>query len=253
MLEAVIGPIIQMITEKLGSLAEHKWARLKRPAQRKIILIGIAAIVFFVVVGRYFYREFRTTITSVSLSQKSMTLSTGETTSLSATVLYSDNSSSHDVIWISGNPEVVQVDEEGHITALAKGSAEITAQASHHDLAEQAVCLITVTASLSGYVIDLERTELDNYVYIHVQPNEDTVTGIQLYARSPSGQILPITQDEQDLYHVYTEAGTWTVYAELTDGRNTYHAQKPEDFVEFEVSDISAGPMEAIQAGLLLF
>lgn len=99
----------------------------------------------------------------------------------------------------------------------------------------------------------MERTKLDNYVYIHVQPNEDTVTGIQLYARSPSGQILPITQDKQDLYHVYTEAGTWTVYAELTDGRNTYHAQKPEDFVEFEVSDISAGPMEAIQAGLLLF
>ena len=103
----------------------------------------------------------------------------------------------------------------------------------------------------SGYTIQVERTSLDNYVYITVQPWDGDVTDVRLYATSPSGKEYTPDLDANDLYHFHEEAGLWTVYASVSNQNGTYEAQKPEDFVEILVTDISPGPADALAAGLL--
>lgn len=71
-----------------------------------------------------------------------------------------------------------------------------------------------------------------------------------LYAKAPSGEVHTPPIDENNLYHFYTEAGTWTIYAALRSSRGTYEASKPEDFVTIEVNDVSPTEMDALLAGL---
>lgn len=71
------------------------------------------------------------------------------------------------------------------------------------------------------------------------------------YATSPSGKEYTPDLDANDLYHFHEEAGLWTVYASVSNQNGTYEAQKPEDFVEILVTDISPGPADALAAGLL--
>ena len=56
--------------------------------------------------------------------------------------------------------------------------------------------------------------------------------------------------DRNDLYHFYTETGTWTIYAALNSPRGTYEASKPKDFVTIEITDISPDDTDAFLAGL---
>ena len=136
-------------------------------------------------------------ITQVVLNDYAVNLTTGDIESLSATVLFSDNSTGHNVIWISNNTDVVHVDENGQITALSAGSAIITAQASTRRSTAYAECSITVTDPLAGYAIHVRRTSVENYVFISVQPEDDSVTQITLYAKAPSGKIYTPSMDDR--------------------------------------------------------
>lgn len=175
---------------------------------------------------------------------------TGDTGALSATVLYSDNSVGDDVRWVSSNRAAVLIDEEGRLTAVAKGESVITAQASNRKSAERAECIVTVADPLRGYALSVRRTALDNYVYIDIQPHDTGVMEIKIYAKSPSGEIYSPTINENNLYHFYTETGSWTVYASLTGENGIYEAHRPEDFVQIEIEDVSAGYVDALLAGL---
>ena len=191
------------------------------------------------------------TITSVTISEQSLTMQVGDTASLGATVLYSNNTQGEEVFWSSSNEEVATVDAQGLVTGREEGSAVITAQASNRKGVEQDVCQVQVVNGPSGYTIQVERTSLDNYVYITVQPLDGDVTDVRLYATSPSGKEYTPDLDANDLYHFHEEAGLWTVYASVSNQNGTYEAQKPEDYVEILITDISPGPADALAAGLL--
>lgn len=189
-------------------------------------------------------------VTEVTLNENSMEIRIGDTETLSANVLYSDNTVGHDVLWVSSNKAVVCVDENGKLTALAEGTATITAQAASNNTTARAQCDVTVKTSPSGYSISVRRTALDCYVYIYVWPYETDVTRVKLYAEAPSGQIFCPDIDENDLYHFYSETGTWTVYASIESESGIYEAKEPEDFVTIEINDISATIWDALRAGL---
>lgn len=110
--------------------------------------------------------------------------------------------------------------------------------------------MVTVTDPLKGYSISVQRTVLDNYVYIYIQPKDDHVSKIILYAQAPSGAIYTPPIDENDLYHFYSEIGTWTIFASLENENSTYEAHIPEDFATIEINDISATAFDAALAGL---
>lgn len=102
------------------------------------------------------------------LSNYSINMSTGDVDALSAARLYSYNTEGSDVLWVSSNKDVVQVDENGRLSAMSAGSATVTVQATNRKSSESAECIVTVADPQRGYSISVQRTVLENYVYIEV-------------------------------------------------------------------------------------
>ena len=82
-------------------------------------------------------------------------------------------------------------------------------------------------------------------------PYDEDVTQIKLYAKSPSGEIFNPPIDENNLYHFYSECGTWTIYASLESEGGTYEANKPTDFLSLEITDISSNPLDDVFQNLI--
>ena len=231
-------------------------AKLRGLSQLQKILTGLLLVLILgiiILAQAFFSGAFTPTITQVMLSDYSLSMSTGDTGALSARVIYSYNTVSCVVLGVSSNNAVVNVDENGQLTALAAGSATITAQAANRKSTEIAECIITVADPLKGYSISVQRTSVENYVYIYVQPEDDDITQVTLYARAPSGAVHTPTMGGKNLYHFYTETGPWTIYASLKSPYGTYEANRPEDFVTIEVNDVSPTEVDALLAGLPVF
>ena len=83
-------------------------------------------------------------IEGVALDKTVIEITTGNTAQLSASVL--PEGSPQGVTWSSSNAEVASVDEAGLVTAIAEGTAVVTATSSA-DSSKSASCTVTVTAS----------------------------------------------------------------------------------------------------------
>ena len=81
-------------------------------------------------------------ITEISLDKSSATLTEGETTTLTATVLPENTTDSKSVSWSSSNSEVATVDANGTVTAKRAGTAVITATSTN---GKTAGCTVTVS------------------------------------------------------------------------------------------------------------
>ena len=81
-------------------------------------------------------------ITEISLDKSSATLTEGETTTLTATVLPENTTDSKSVSWRSSNSEVATVDANGTVTAKRAGTAVITATSTN---GKSAGCTVTVS------------------------------------------------------------------------------------------------------------
>lgn len=78
-------------------------------------------------------------VSEVRLNQTSLSLNKGDVATLTATVA-PQNASDKNVTWTSSNPQTATVDAAGKVTAVAKGTAVITAQAG----GKTASCVVTV-------------------------------------------------------------------------------------------------------------
>ena len=97
-------------------------------------------------------------VESVSISPSVLTLTEGETKTLTASILPS-NASEKGVSWSSSNTSVATVTSSGVVTAKAAGSATITVKTN--DGAKTATCSVTVkaaTVSVTG--VSLDKTSL---------------------------------------------------------------------------------------------
>jgi uncharacterized protein YjdB len=92
-------------------------------------------------------------VSSVTLNKTSLSLTKGQSETLTATVK-PDDATDKKVTWSSSNTSVVTVDQNGKVTAVAGGSATITAKADD----KQATCTITVTVPVSS--VTLNKSEL---------------------------------------------------------------------------------------------
>ncbi|MDE6480675.1 MAG: Ig-like domain-containing protein [Muribaculaceae bacterium] len=95
-------------------------------------------------------------VTSIILDATELNLTAGDTKKLVATVS-PENATDKSVVWSSDNEKVATVDEEGNVTAIAKGTAIITAEA--HGFT--ATCQVTVankTVAVTG--VTLNKTTL---------------------------------------------------------------------------------------------
>ena len=100
-------------------------------------------------------------VTGVSLNKDSLALGVGDSETLTATVA-PDNATNQAVTWTSSDSTVATVDQNGVVTALARGTAVITATAADGSGAS-ASCTVTVSSYLPpanpNYRITVEATQ----------------------------------------------------------------------------------------------
>ena len=87
-------------------------------------------------------------VTGVELDITEIGLVVGETAVLTATVL-PENATDKTVTWLSSAPEIVSVDENGNVQALAVGDAVITVATA--DGGKTAECIVTVSQTINGH------------------------------------------------------------------------------------------------------
>ena len=137
--------------------------------------------------------------TGISLNQSQMSMIVGSNSLLTATVL-PDSTTNKTVNWTSSAPAVATVDDNGLVTAVAPGTATITATTTDgSDLS--ASCVVTVTEDLSDYdnylsLNDVEAFHGDTIVIPVAMTNAESIIAFQTDIFLPDG--LEIVQEDGD-------------------------------------------------------
>ena len=100
-------------------------------------------------------------VTEITLSQSTATMTEGETLTLTATVA-PDNATEKGLTWTSSNEKVATVDATGKVTAVAAGSATITATAKDGS-GISASCAITVNPNVA--IDTISNDQLKETIY----------------------------------------------------------------------------------------
>ena len=95
---------------------------------------------------------------SISLDKTSLELAKGQSQKLTVTYNPQNTTDSKNVTWTSSNPNVATVDEQGNVTAVANGTAVITAKSEVTGV-KDATCTVNVTSKLQH--ITLNKTEVN--------------------------------------------------------------------------------------------
>ena len=111
-------------------------------------------------------------VTGVKLDKTELSLYTGESALLNATV-EPDNATNKNVTWESSDETIATVDN-GEVTAQAAGEATITVTTS--DGGKQATCTVMVTQSIYSITADITALNFDNAYTGYTQPAAQTVT-----------------------------------------------------------------------------
>lgn len=116
--------------------------------------------------------EIDTKVTSISLSQKEMTLEVGTSSVLNATV-YPSDANNRAVAWAISNAGVASVDQAGKVTAIAVGTCTVTCSATDGS-GVYAECKVTVSNSGQVNPDDPIASDLAKKVNATASLNETT-------------------------------------------------------------------------------
>ena len=157
-------------------------------------------------------------VTGVSLNPPTLTLTEGDTQSLTVTVI-PENANKKDVVWSSSDTGVATV-EAGLVTAVAPGSATITVKTV--DGAKTATCAVTVTAKVypvTGISVDPESKEVEvgEKFTITATVSPDNATNKQIVWTSDKEEVATVSDGEVTAVAV----GTATITAKTVDGEFT--------------------------------
>lgn len=129
-------------------------------------------------------------VTGVQLDVDNITMDIGETKKLSATV-NPNNATNKGVTWSSDNPNVIRIDKDGNITALAIGMATVTVSSDDWGFID--TCTITVSCS---HVQESEWSK-DNEKHWHECPSCHNITDIYEHTFGDWAVIKDATETEK--------------------------------------------------------
>ena len=171
-----------------------------------------------------YYNDKVVSVTGVSLNESSITLDVGGSKTLTATVT-PDNATNKKVRWTSDNETVATVSEDGVVTAVAGGTAVITA--TTHDGLFTATCTVTVNApdAPPSITTDSLPDGTVGAVYRHTLTADGT-TPIRWSVENGNGGLpagLSLNKDTGEISGTPTADGTakFTVKAENSAGSDT--------------------------------
>ena len=182
-----------------------------------------------------YYNDKVVSVTGVSLNESSITLDVGGSKTLAATVT-PENATNKKVRWTSDNETVATVSEDGVVTAVAGGTAVITA--TTHDGLFTATCTVTVNAPDAPPSITTD-TLPDGKVgeaYSHTL----TATGTAPITWSIDGGLpagLSLNKDTGEISGTPTTAGTSTFTVKATNSAGS-------DTKELSITITKAAPTE---------
>ena len=113
-------------------------------------------------------------VTGVKLDKTELSLYTGESALLNATV-EPDNATNKNVTWSSDKLDVATV-EDGKVTAVAEGEATITVTVTTEDGSNTAICKVKVTQSTYSITSDIMALDFGSTYIGYTQPTAQTVT-----------------------------------------------------------------------------
>ena len=168
-----------------------------------------------------YYNDKVVSVTGVSLNESSITLDVGGSKTLTATVT-PDNATNKKVRWTSDNETVATVSEDGVVTAVAGGTAVITA--TTHDGLFTATCTVTVNAPDAAPTITTDTLPDGKVGEAYSQTL--TATGTAPITWSIDGGLpagLSLNADTGEISGTPTAEGTatFTVKATNSAGSNT--------------------------------
>lgn len=126
------------------------------------------------------------TVTGVTLDKTTLDLVAGNSATLKATVA-PDNATNKTVTWASSNTAIATVDTTGKVTAVAPGTATITATAADGS-GKTATCKVTVTAKTYSLSIDPGAIGFGTAAVGYTQPAVREVT-----VKNTGNQTLTLT------------------------------------------------------------
>ena len=150
---------------------------------------------FATIIGKEIHDE--VLATEISLNQSQISLQAGGTSQLIATVL-PDSTTNKVVTWISSSPEIATVDTIGLVTAVAPGTATLTATTTDGSNLS-ASCAVTVIEDLSNYdnyllLEDVEAFHGDTIVIPVKMTNDASIISFQTDIFLPEG--LELLQED---------------------------------------------------------
>jgi uncharacterized protein YjdB len=160
-----------------------------------------------------------TQVSSIVLNKSNLDLKVNDSEKLIATI-EPENATDKKVIWSSSNPDLVEVDENGNVTAKAKGTAIITAMT--RDSGKTATCNVTVTEDTKiATSIELNKST----TILNVGQTEDLIATVKpdnaenkevTWTSSDTG----IATVDENGKVTAIKAGNVTITAKTTDGTN---------------------------------
>lgn len=130
------------------------------------------------------------TLTGISLNPTSMSLTVGAQRDIAASAIWSDGTGSTgyngSVTWTTSNPAAATVSNLGMVTAVAAGSATITASAS----GKSATCAVTVAGTTAPTLTSLSLSPASGSLSVG---GTLYLTPIGHYSDGSSANIVPIT------------------------------------------------------------
>ena len=159
------------------------------------------------------------TITEVRLNKSTETLTEGDTTTLTATVLPENTTDSKNVSWSSSNSEVATVDANGTVTAKRAGTAVITATSTN---GKTAGCTVTV----SKKEIPITEISLDKSSATLTEGDTTTLTATVLPENTTDSKSVSWSSSNSEVATVDANgtvtakrAGTAVITATSTNGK----------------------------------
>ena len=191
-------------------------------------------------------------VKGVSLNKTATTIEVGKTEKLTATV-QPTNATNQKVTWSSDKTDIATVDENGLVTAVKEGTANITV--TTEDGSKKATCVVTVTAkeeeqvAVTGVTIsESEEVTVGNTLKLTatIAPNNATnknvtwtSSAVNVATISGDGTVTPVGVGKTTIT-VTTEDGGFTDTCEVTVKPNVQAEITGADSVEME-STITLG------------
>lgn len=155
-------------------------------------------------------------VQSITLDKTSITMYVGDDPVLISTTISPENASDKSLTWTSSKTTVATVDEDGKVTAVANGTATITAKAKDGSGAK-ATCSVTVYTHVES--VSLNKSELSLYegrsetLAATVSPSLATDKTVEWASSMPS-----VATVESDGKVTGKKAGTATITVTSVDG-----------------------------------